>query len=131
MSLDIVSSVKVMLLPCVSHPGLKMDSAYGNQQCSSIREANKSSLHPKLIECMGICVLSQMHGSELRASDVYLNTVKNLYGHFSLHSGHGTYPWTPFCLDFSGFVCLFVCFLLLFWGEWEGCVWGILFMGIM
>ena len=28
--------------------------------------------HPQLIECMGICVLSLAHGSELRGSDVYL-----------------------------------------------------------
>ena len=26
--------------------------------------------HPQLIECMGICVLSLAHGSELRGSDI-------------------------------------------------------------
>ena len=26
--------------------------------------------HPKLIDCMGICILSQAHGSEQRSSDV-------------------------------------------------------------
>ena len=32
--------------------------------------------HPQLIECMGICVLSLAHGSELRGSDVYLHFVR-------------------------------------------------------
>ena len=34
--------------------------------------------HPQLIECMGICVLSLVHGSELSGSDVYLHIVNNL-----------------------------------------------------
>ena len=35
--------------------------------------------HPKLIECMRICVLSLSHGSELRGSDVYLDIVISGY----------------------------------------------------
>ena len=35
-------------------------------------------LHPKLFECMGKCVLSMAHKSELRCSYVYLYTVKHL-----------------------------------------------------
>ena len=27
--------------------------------------------HPQLIECIGICVLSLAHGSELRAKDIH------------------------------------------------------------
>ena len=33
--------------------------------------------HPQLIECVGICVLNLVYGSELRGSDVYLHIVKN------------------------------------------------------
>ena len=32
---------------------------------------------PLQVECMGICVLSLAHGSELRDSDVYLHIMKN------------------------------------------------------
>ena len=35
--------------------------------------------HPQLFECMGICVLSLMHGTELGGSDVYLHIVKRFY----------------------------------------------------
>ena len=43
--------------------------------------------HPQLIECMGICVLSLAHGSELRGSDVYLrNYCEKISGNFSLNS---------------------------------------------
>ena len=41
--------------------------------------------HPQLIECMGVCVLSLAHGSELRDSDVYLHIVEGK-GDFSLNS---------------------------------------------
>ena len=38
---------------------------------SDIRSDRRTILgHPRLTECMGICVLSQAHGSELRGSDV-------------------------------------------------------------
>ena len=32
--------------------------------------------HPRLIECMGLCVWSLAHGSELRGYDVCLDIVK-------------------------------------------------------
>ena len=41
---------------------------------------------PQLIEYLGICVLSLAHGSELRASDVYLHIAKKVSGKFSLNS---------------------------------------------
>ena len=44
--------------------------------------------HPQLTECMGICVLSLAHGSELRDSDACVHIVKNKKktGIFSLNS---------------------------------------------
>ena len=42
--------------------------------------------HPQLIECMGICVLSLAHRSELRGSDVTCISGKKLCGKFSLNS---------------------------------------------
>ena len=42
--------------------------------------------HPQMIECMVICVLSQVHGSDLRSPDVYLHIMKKLSGNFSLNS---------------------------------------------
>ena len=62
----------------------------------SAKSANSSKIgseewtilgHPQLIECMGICVLSLAHVSELRDSDIYLHIEKKKwYGHFSLNS---------------------------------------------
>ena len=45
--------------------------------------------HRQLIKCMGICVLSLAHGSELRGPDVYLHIVKKSSGNFSLNSALG------------------------------------------
>ena len=42
--------------------------------------------HRQLIECVGICLLSLAHESELSGSDVYLQHVKKLSGRFSLNS---------------------------------------------
>ena len=55
--------------------------------------------HPQLIECIGICVVSLAHGSELRGSDVYLHTVKNWSGKFSLNSAK-VVPLDGLCLEF-------------------------------
>ena len=41
--------------------------------------------HPQLIECMGICVLSLAHVSELRGSDVFAYCEKFIWK-FSLNS---------------------------------------------
>ena len=67
--------------------------------------------HPQLIECMGICVLSLAHGSELRGSDVYLNIVKTLFGNFSLNSARVcVLDWPLLAFFFLGI------FLILFRG---------------
>ena len=42
--------------------------------------------HPQLIECVGICVLSLAHGSELRGSDIICISWKKSSGNFSLIS---------------------------------------------
>ena len=63
---------------------LKMDAKCANQQCNWIKAANCFG-HPQLIECMGICVLSLVSGSE-RIGSVYLLIVKRKRGHFCLKS---------------------------------------------
>ena len=49
---------------------------------------------PQLIECMGICVMSLAHGSELRSSDVYLHIVT-----FFFKLSHGYVPLDGLCLE--------------------------------
>ena len=49
--------------------------------------------HLQLIECMGICVLSLAHKSELRVSDVYLHILGGKYQDFFLYNQPGTCPW--------------------------------------
>ena len=67
--------------------------------------------HPKLIECMGICILSLAHGSELRGSDVYLHIVKNLSGNVSLNSASvRALEWPLLAFFFSGFFSPFLIF---------------------
>ena len=51
---------------------LKMDAKCANQH-SNLIEWRTILGHPKLIVCMGMCVLSLGHGSEPRGSDVYLH----------------------------------------------------------
>ena len=41
---------------------------------------------PKLLECMGICVLSPAHGSEMKGYLVYVLIVKYLSHQFCLNS---------------------------------------------
>ena len=58
--------------------------------------------HPKLIECMGICVLSLVRGSERRGSDVYLHIVKTVNWKFFFKFSQGTCPLMAFALIFVG-----------------------------
>ena len=69
--------------------------------------------HPQLIECMGVCVLSLAHGSELRDSDVYLHIVEGK-GDFSLNSTRMRALGWPLLGFFSGF---FKQFLGGLWGK--------------
>ena len=59
--------------------------------------------HPQLIERMGICVLSLAYRSELRDSDVYLQTVKKICGNASLDSAMVRNLGWPLLAIFSGF----------------------------
>ena len=59
-----------------------------------------------LIECMGICVGSLTHESELRRSDVHFYIANNFPVFVFVFGLLGTYPWIVFArrdLFFSGF----------------------------
>ena len=61
--------------------------------------------HPQLIECMGICVLSLAHGSELRGSNVYLLN----YCEQSIWTIQPGYvPLDGLFLDFFGIIIIFL-----------------------
>ena len=67
--------------------------------------------HPQMIECMGICVLSLAHGSELIGSNVYQQIVKKWYGNFSLNSARvGALGWPLLGI-------FFWVFLIFWWGS--------------
>ena len=63
--------------------------------------------HPQLIECMGICVLSLAHGSELNGPDVYLHIVEKLPGEEKKIS-QGTCTWMAFAWIFFGIFLVWV-----------------------
>ena len=58
--------------------------------------------HPQLIKCMGICVLSLAHGSELKGSEVHPHIVKKNFWNFFFKFSHGTCPWMAFAWNFLG-----------------------------
>ena len=77
---------KWMIWPWLLHPGSRwMPDLLIS---SDIRSDRRTILgHPRLTECMGICILSLAHGSEQRGSDVIcIIIVKNWSGNFSLNS---------------------------------------------
>ena len=64
--------------------------------------------HPQLIECMGICVLSLAHGSELRGSDV-ICILRTIIWKFFFKFSQGSCPWIAFaCIFFGIFIIFFL-----------------------
>ena len=55
---------------------------------------------PMLFVCMGICVLSPAHESEMRGYLVYLLIVKNLLILFKF--SHSIFDWTDLSWNFGG-----------------------------
>ena len=58
---------------------------------------------PMLFECMGICVLSPAHESEMRGYLVYVLIVKKLISLILFKFSHGTLDWTVLSWNFWGF----------------------------
>ena len=58
--------------------------------------------HPQLFECMGICILSLVHGSEQKGSDVICIYRKKLIWKFFFKFNQGRCPWMAFAWNFSG-----------------------------
>ena len=56
---------------------------------------------PMLFECMGICVLSPAHESEMRGYIVYVLIVQNLLILFKF--SHSVLVWTVLSWNFGGF----------------------------
>ena len=79
---------------------LKMDANCASQQWNWIRVGTILG-HPQLVECMGICVLSLAHVSELRGSDVICILWKNIWTFFFKFS-QGTCLWNAFAWIFFG-----------------------------
>ena len=57
---------------------------------------------PMLFECRGICILSPMHESEMRAYLVCVLTVKYVSHPFCLNSASVCYIGRPYCGIFGG-----------------------------
>ena len=55
---------------------------------------------PMLFECMGICVLSPAHESEMRGYLVYVLIVKKLIPSILLKFSHSILDWTVLSWDF-------------------------------
>ena len=59
---------------------------------------------PMLFECMGICVLSPTHESEMRGYLVYVLIVKYLFHFFGFKFSHGILDWTALSWIFFFFL---------------------------
>ena len=57
---------------------------------------------PMLFECMGICVLSPAHESEMRGYLVYVLIVKKLISPILFKFSHSTLDWTALWWNFGG-----------------------------
>ena len=57
---------------------------------------------PRLFECMGICVLSPTHESEMRGYLVYVLIEKYLSHQYFLQFSHSILDWTALSLNFGG-----------------------------
>ena len=57
---------------------------------------------PMLFECMGICVLSPAHESEMRSYLVYVLIVKTLISLILFKFSHSILDWTVLSWNFGG-----------------------------
>ena len=57
---------------------------------------------PMLFECMGICVLSPAHESEMRGYLVYVLIVKKLISLILIKFSHSILDWTVLSWNFGG-----------------------------
>ena len=85
MYLDIFSCVKMNVFGSFFVFRLEMHVRCDNQYNTGADRENILG-QPMLFECMGICVLSPAHESEMRGYLVYLLTVKYLSHRFCLNS---------------------------------------------
>ena len=84
--LDIFSCVKINLFRSFFASRLEMHVRCDNQYKTGADKGNILG-QPMLFECMGICVLSPAHESEMRGYLVYVLIVKYLSHLFCLNSG--------------------------------------------
>ena len=77
MYLDIFSCVKINVFRSFFALRLEMHTRFDNQYKTGADRGHILG-QPRLFECMGICVLSPAHESEMRGYLVYVLTVKYL-----------------------------------------------------
>ena len=58
--------------------------------------------HPRLFECMGICVLSSAHESEMMGYLVYVLIIKKLISLILFKFSHSILDWTVLSWNFLG-----------------------------
>ena len=83
--LDIFSCVKIDVFRSIFTFRLKVHVRCDNQRKTGADRGNILG-QPRLFECMGICVLSPAHESEMRGYLVYVLIVKYLSHRFCLNS---------------------------------------------
>ena len=71
-----------------------------DNQCKAAADGGTILGQPMLFECMGICVLSPAHESEMRGYLVYLLIVKYLLILFKF--SHSILDWTALPCNFGG-----------------------------
>ena len=78
MYLDIFSCVKMNVFRSIFAFRLEMHVRCDNKYTTGAERENILG-HPMLFECMGVCVLSPAHESEMRGYLVYVLIVKKTY----------------------------------------------------